>query len=156
DVLLVATGPSASGMEQSCQRHEPHHAQPSHVALHEDPPLGLLVRWDQSGEVAAGGERKRNARYAAGVESETATLCVLRGPAEGSMPAIHSEPTTRMPVNCSASGMPSKAINSRRTKAAHANTAPRSTPRLQLGHCASCFTAERGAVYGRLASFKFT
>src|SRR5262247_3761561 len=78
---------------------------------------------DQPSEGIAGGERRRNARYAKVGERARATL--LRRPAEGSMPAIDSAATTRVPVNCSASGMPSKAINSRQTRPTHADTATR-------------------------------
>src|SRR4029450_8710007 len=73
----------------------------------QDPPLDISLRLGQSSEGVAGGERKRNARYADSGESETATLRLPRGPAEGSMPVIHSEATTRIPGNCSATGIPS-------------------------------------------------
>ena len=50
---------------------------------------------------------------------------LLRRPAEGWMPPTNSEATTRMPVNCSTSGMPSKATKRRQTRPVHANTATR-------------------------------
>src|SRR5262245_35881964 len=103
--------------------------------------VSRCVCLDQPSEGIAGGERRRNARYAKVGESEIATLRLLRVSAEGSTAAINSAATTRVLVNCSASGMPSKAINSRQTRPTHADTATRIAATAGRECCATSDTA---------------